>query len=113
LHEVVELLVAELSTASNHPWENLAEHKKKKVVLVSRFQAADWTSEPMAADSPELVGLKSLAIDLENQSRQKLQKQIELIERQILALQDQHQYLRECLSLRFQKYFESPSSQPA
>ena len=58
----------------------------------------------------DLLPLKSLISDLENQSRQKTQAQLDLIGNQILALQEQHQYWRECLNISFRKVYETRPS---
>jgi len=109
LREAVELLTAELSTLSNRQWVDLPDLKKKKVVLGSRLRQFDWT--PDRVEEPfDLKTLKSLVTNLENQSRQKTQVQLDLIGNQILALQELHQYWRECLNVSFQKYYEPIAS---
>ena len=104
LGETVELLRWELSVISNRQWEDLPELKKKKVVLASRLREIDWTPSPRPVD---WLLLKSQVSDLEAHSRQKIQVQLELIGNQILALQDEHQYWRECLNVSFRKFYES------
>jgi hypothetical protein len=104
LREAVELLGWELSVLSNRQWEDLPELKKKKVVLASRLREIDWTPSPRPVD---WLLLKSQVSDLEAHSRQKIQVQLELIGNQILALQDEHQYWRECLNVSFRKFCES------
>jgi len=106
IREVIEVLTEELSTLANRKWEDLPELKKKKVVLASRFREFNQTSNRVEPDKPELVTLKSLMSDLENQSRQKIAAQIDLIGNQMLALQEQHVYWLECLNVSFQKPYE-------
>ena len=104
LREVIEVLGLELSTLSNRQWDDLPDLKKRKVILASRLGKFDW--KPRAADQgPSDVSLlKSHITDLEGQSRQKIQSHFDLIGNQIVALQDQHQYWLECLSVSFQKF---------
>ena len=108
LHEVLALLISELYTISNRRWEDLPDLKRKKVVLASRLQHFDDTTGAMEEESFDVRRLKSLVTDLEDQSRQKIQAQIELIENQILALQELHQYWRESLNISFQKFCGPP-----
>src|SRR5271156_1782841 len=96
LHEIVELLTAELSTIAHRQWEDLPDLKKKKVVLACRFREFDWTPRAPRQEPVNELLLKSLLTDLEDQSRQKIEDQIEFIENHILALQELHQYYREC-----------------
>ena len=110
LREVVELLRWELSALSNGKWEDLPELKKKKVALASRLREIDWTPGPMDREPFDSTMLKSLISDLENHSRQKIQAHLGLIGHQILALQEQHQYWRECLNVSFRKFYESVPS---
>jgi hypothetical protein len=105
LREVVELLRWELSALSNGKWEDLPELKKKKVVLACRLREIDWTPSPRPVD---WLLLKSQIADLENQSRKKIENHLALIDNQVLALQEQHQYWRECLNVSFRKFYESP-----
>jgi hypothetical protein len=107
LREVVELLRWELSVISNRKWEDLSELKKKKVVLACRLRGIDWTPGSRDRELFDLMMFKSLISDLENHSRQKIQVQLELLGNQILALQEQHQYWRECLNVSFRKFYES------
>jgi len=103
LRKIVEVLVGELSTLSHRQWADLPELKRRKVVLACRFQEFDWTSDPVTPEPFDLTMLKSLVMNLESHSRQKIQDQLDLIENQILALQELHQYWRECLNVSFQK----------
>jgi hypothetical protein len=110
LREVVELLIEELAALSNNQWEDLPDLKKEKVILAGRLQAFNRASEP--TEEPSDFGtLESLIADLEDQSRQKIEFQLDLIGKQILALQELHQYWRECLSVSFQKFYGSMPSQ--
>jgi hypothetical protein len=103
LRETLGLLVEELSTISNHKWEDLPELKKKKVILASRLREIDWTPSPKPVD---WLQLKSQISELENHSRQKIHGQLDLIDNQILALQELHQYWLECLNISFRKFYE-------
>jgi hypothetical protein len=107
LGETVELLRWELSVISNRQWEDLPELKKNKVVLASRLREIDWTSGPVDLAPADWFLLKSQISILEDQSRQKIEDHIQLIGNQILALQEQHQYWRECLNVSFRKLYES------
>jgi hypothetical protein len=108
LRETMGLLIEELSTISNRKWEDLPELKKKKVVLASRFREIDWTPSPRPVDWSRL---KSQISELENHSRQKIHGQLDLIDNQILALQELHQYWLECLNISFRKFYE-PNPSP-
>jgi hypothetical protein len=111
LSEVVELLMRELSTISNRKWEDLPELKKKKAVLASRLRNIDWASGSTGQEPADWLLLKSRISYLEEQTRQKTQGQLEFIGKQILALQEVHQYWRECLNVSFRKSYESIPSQ--
>jgi hypothetical protein len=106
LSQAVELLRWELSTLSNHTWEDLPELKKKKVVLASRLRAVDWTPGPAGPNPANALRLKSQISDLEAQSRQKIEGQIDLIGNQVLALQELHQHWLECLNISFRRLYE-------
>jgi hypothetical protein len=108
--QAVELLKWELSTLSNHTWEDLPELKKKKVVLASLFRKISRTPGPTGRELADSLRLKSQISDLEAQSRQKIESQIDLIGNQILALQELHQYCLECLNISFRKFHESAAS---
>jgi hypothetical protein len=110
LREIVEVLMAELSTIAHRQWENLPDLKKKKAVLACRFREFDWTSGATGQEPVNELLLKSLITDLEDQSRQKIEDQLEFIDNQILALQELHQYCRECLNVSFRKFYESVPS---
>lgn len=104
--QAIELLMWELSTLSNRTWEDLPELKKKKVVLAGRLRAIDGTPALSGQELADSLRLKSQISDLETQSRQKIESQIELIGHQILALQELHQYCLECLNISFRKIHE-------
>lgn len=104
LREAVDLLQKELSALSNRQWDDLPELKKKKVVLASRMRKFTLTPSPMDREPFDFIRLKSLIRDLEDQSRQKIQVQLDLIGNQIIALQELHQYCMECRSISFQKF---------
>ena len=110
LGQAVELLEWELSTLSNRNWEDLPELKKKKVVLASHLRAIDGTPGPTGQELADSLRLKSQISELEAQSRQKIENQIDLIGNQILALQELHQYCLECLNISFRKFHESAAS---
>ncbi len=106
LREVVELLMWELSAISNRRWEDLPELKKKKGVLAGLLRQYDWTPAPEDQEPLDLVMLRSQISDLEYQSRQKIQIQLQMIKTQINCLQGQKQYWMECLNLYFRQYSE-------
>jgi hypothetical protein len=108
--EVVELLSWELSILSDRKWEDLPELKKKKVVLASRLRGTPAMRAMPEPDPANWRQAKSQITDLEVQSRQKIEGHLQLIDNQLLALQEQHQYWRECLSVSFRNCFESMSS---
>ena len=110
LRQAIELLRWELSTLSNRNWEDFPELKRKKVVLASRLRAIDGTPGPTGQELADSLRLKSQISDLEAQSRQKIESQIDLIGNQILALQELHQYCLECLNISFRKFHESAAS---
>ncbi len=107
LREVVELLMWELSAISHRKWENLPELKKKKGILADRLREYDWTPGPPDQESFDLTMLKAQIADLEYQSRQKVQMQLQMIRGQLNALQGQKQYWLECLNIYFRKYTET------
>ncbi|HEY0255886.1 MAG TPA: flagellar protein FliT [Candidatus Methylacidiphilales bacterium] len=106
LREVVELLMWELSAISNRKWEDLPELKKKKGLLADRLREYDWTPGPEDQEPLDLTMLKAQIADLEYQSRQKIQMQLQVIKGQLNALQGQKQYWLECLNIYFRKYTE-------
>jgi len=106
LREVVELLMWELNAISNRKWEDLPELKKKKGILADRLRQYDWTPGPHDLESMDLTMLKSQISDLEYQSRQKIQVQLQMIKGQLNALQGQRQYWLECLNIYFRQYSE-------
>jgi hypothetical protein len=110
LSEVVELLGWELSILSNRQWEDLPELLKKRVVLACHLREINWTPAPRPVD---WLPLKTQISNLEEQSRQKIEAQIELLGNQIFALQDQRQYWRECLGISFQKVCEAVPQPPS
>jgi hypothetical protein len=107
LTEVVHVLIEELSILSARKWENLPDLKKKKVVLASRMEAVNWFPPPQEREAFDLMKLRMLIVELEEHSRKKIQSQLELIGNQLVALQDQHQYWRECLSVSFRRFYEA------
>jgi hypothetical protein len=103
LREVVELLMWELSAISNRKWEDLPGLKKKKEILAERLRQYDWTVAADEMEPLDLVMLKSQIKDLEYQSKQKVQVQLQMIKGQLQALQNQKQYWLDCLNLYFKK----------
>ena len=106
LREVVELLMWELSAISNRKWEDLPDLKKKKGILADRLRQYDWTPGPQDLEPLDIVMLKSQISDLEYQSRQKIQVQLQMIKGQINSLQDQKKYWLDCLNIYFRQYAE-------
>ncbi|MEJ0000975.1 MAG: hypothetical protein WDO13_18500 [Verrucomicrobiota bacterium] len=104
LLEVVDLLVDELTVLAGHRWENVAALKKRKVVLASRLRRLhERVKRP---GRTELIDV--LVADLDEQSQRKIAAQIDLIGRQMLALQELDQYWRECQSISFGKFINRP-----
>ena len=98
LREVVELLMWELSAISNRKWEDLPALKKKKELLAHRLREFDWTPGMLEQEPLDLMMLKSQISDLEYQSRQKVQVQLQTIKSQLNALQGQQQAWLECIN---------------
>ena len=94
----------ELSAISNRNWEELPELKKKKGILADHLRQYDWTPGPPDQEPIDVTMLKAQIADLEYQSRQKVQVQLQTIKRQINSLQDQKQYWLECLNIYFRQY---------
>jgi hypothetical protein len=105
--EVVEVLTEELSTLASRKWEDLPDLKKKKVVLAHRLKAVNWSPAPLEREAFDLMKLKTLIVELEEHSRQKIQSHLELLGHQIFALQEQHLYWRECLNVSFRRSCEA------
>jgi hypothetical protein len=103
LREATELLMWELSAITGRKWEDLPELKRKKESLAERLREFDWTPGPRDEENTDLVMLKSQISDLEFQSRQRIQVQLQMIRMQMNALQDQQQYWLECLNVYFGK----------
>jgi hypothetical protein len=99
LREVVELLMWELSAISERKWEDLPDLKKKKGALAERLRQFDWTPGPQGVEPLDLIMLKSQITDLEYQSRQKVNVQLQMIRGQINALQAQKQAWLDCLNV--------------
>ena len=108
LREVVELLMWELSAISNRKWEDLPELKKRKSALANRLREHDWTPDANNPESLDLVMLRSQITDLEYQSRQKIQVQLQMIKGQIDSLQVEKQSWLGCLNL-YSKQVSEPS----
>jgi hypothetical protein len=107
LREVVELLMWELSAISNRKWEDLPELKKKKSILAERLRQFDWTPGPQDLEPLDLIMLKSQIADLEYQSRQKVNVQLQMIRGQINSLQAQQQSWLDCINI-----YSRQSSEP-
>jgi hypothetical protein len=106
LIETVELLVNELSALANQSWDELPALKKKKVELASRlrlYHAESGAPLPEPAD-----GMESMIAELEDQSHGKIQARLDLIGKQILALQELHLYWLECLHVSFRMFTKQP-----
>jgi hypothetical protein len=99
LREVVELLMWELSAISNRKWEDLPELKKRKGILATRLRKYDWTVDPENPEPLDLVMLRSQIADLEYQSGQKIQVQLQMIRGQIDALQAEKQSWVGCINV--------------
>jgi hypothetical protein len=112
LREVVELLMWELDAISQRKWEDLPELKKKKEALAERLRQFDWTPGPQELEPLDLVMLKSQIADLEYQSRQKIQVQLQVIRGQISALQNQKQHWLDCLNIYFRQYNHASTTTP-
>jgi hypothetical protein len=108
LREVIELLMWELSAISNRKWEDLPELKKRKSALADRLRAYDWTPDSDNLEPLDLVMLRSQIVDLEYQSRQKIQVQLQMIRGQIDSLQVEKQSWLGCLNL-YSKQYSEPS----
>ncbi len=107
LREVVELLMWELSAISNRKWEDLPELKKRKSALADRLRTHDWTPASINPEPLDLVMLRSQIVDLEYQSRQKIQVQLQMIRGQIDSLQAEKKSWLGCLNL-----YSKQSSEP-
>jgi hypothetical protein len=101
LKEAVEVLLAEILAATEHKSDDLPELKKRKVALVSHLNQVDWSSKASAAENFDLTAIRTLIAELEAQSRQQIQRHLELIGNQLLALQDESLYWRECMNVSF------------
>ena len=101
LTEIIDLLTRELSILAHSRWEELPSLKREKVVLADRLKRVDWSPDPAIEVAAIWNSLKSQIACLEAECRQKIGTQMELMSKQILALQELHQYWRECLSISF------------
>jgi len=108
LREVVELLMWELSAISNRKWEDLPELKKRKSALADRLREHDWTPDQTNPEPLDFVMLRSQITDLEYQSRQKIQVQLQMIRGQIDSLQVEKQTWLGCLKL-YSKQISEPA----
>jgi hypothetical protein len=107
LRQAVELFNEELSLIAEQKWEELPDLKKKKVVLAGRFRGVNWEPDPEGPEPLDLKPFKTLMAELENQSRHKIQGQLDVLAKQIFAMQELHQFWRESLSVSFRKFYES------
>jgi hypothetical protein len=98
----------ELSAISNRKWEDLPELKKRKSALADRLRTHDWTPDATNPEPLDLVMLRSQIVDLEYQSRQKIQVQLQMIRGQIDSLQAEKQSWLGCLNL-YSKQISEPS----
>jgi len=106
LREAVRLLRWELSAVSNRSWEGVPDLKKKKVVLSSRLRALGRARGATDEEPADLSLIRAQITDLESQSRAKIEGHLDLMTNQIVALQELHQYWRECLSISFRNLYE-------
>lgn len=98
----------ELSAISNRKWEDLPELKKRKSILAGRLEKYDWTPAPQDQEPLDLVMLRSQIADLEYQSRQKIQVQLQTIKGQIDSLQVEKQTWLNCLNI-YSRQFPEPA----
>ena len=99
LREVVELLMWELSAISDRKWEDLPDLKRKKGLLADRLRQFDWTPGPQGVEPLDVVMLKSQISDLEYQSRQKVNVQLQMIKGALDSLQGQKQSWLDCINV--------------
>jgi hypothetical protein len=97
LREVVELLMWELSTISARKWEDLPELKRKKGLLAGRLKKYDWTPDPETNEPLDMVMLRGQIVDLEYQSRRKIQVQLQIIKGRIASLEAEKNSWTGCL----------------
>jgi hypothetical protein len=98
LREVVELLMWELTTITSRKWEDLPELKRKKGVLAGRLRKFDWTLDPEITEPLDMVMLRGQIVDLEYQSRRKIQTQLQIIKGRIDSLQVEKNSWAGCLN---------------
>ena len=103
LTEIIALLTRELNIVAQRQWEQLPGLKKEKVILASRLKRVDWSPDAALGEAAHWSSLKSRIASLEEECRQKIEAQMKLMTNQIFALQELHQYWRECLSISFGK----------
>jgi hypothetical protein len=94
----VEVLLEELATLSRESWEKLPDLKKRKVVVAGHLRRSRAAAE--AAGAP-FAPIESLIANLDNQSQNGIRARLDLIGRQIVALQELGQYWRECQQVSF------------
>jgi hypothetical protein len=105
LREALEVLIDELSTVSGRDAEHLPDLKKKKVIVASRLGDVDW-AQIFGPHTLDLARLKTLIAEVEVQSRQRIDGHLTFIAGQLLALQEERQYWRECMNVSFRKFCE-------
>jgi hypothetical protein len=98
LLSAVEVLLEELATLSGEDWEKLPELKMKKVVVAMHLRRS--RAEAKVAGTT-VAPIESLVASLENQSQQDIRSRLDLIGKQIVALQELGQYWRECQRVSF------------
>lgn len=101
----VEVLLEELATLSREDWEKLPDLKKRKVVVASHLRRS--RAEAEAAGAP-VAPIESLVANLDNQSQDNIRARLELIGKQIGALQELGQYWRECLQVSLRRTSNRP-----
>ena len=101
----VEVLLEELATLSREDWEKLPDLKKRKVVVASHLRRS--RAEAEAAGAP-VAPIESLVANLDNQSQDNIRARLDLIGKQIGALQELGQYWRECLQVSLRRTSNRP-----
>ena len=100
LLKAVEVLLEELATLSREDWEKLPDLKKRKVVVAGHLRHSRAAAE--AAGAP-VAPIESLVANLDQQSQDNIRARLDLIGKQILALQELGQYWRECQQVSFRR----------
>jgi hypothetical protein len=96
--EIVKILQREMAIVSHQRWEELPDLKRRKVMLASKLHGLSVGPGDAALPKGLLIS------QLEEQSSRQIRAQMDLIGRQIIALQELRQYWMECLNVSFGKY---------